>query len=170
MSEATVGELSDLLWERVLALDPLTAQRAGRHVDALPRGGPEAMEREVSFAVSTLGRLAGIDGVDAAFLRDHLEQEAAEARRFWYRFPVTPYNALPLSLYREEIFAAAELRLLPASLTSARPPVPETGSTLRAGSEIPGSSATPTRNNPAHPTARDHPGPALPHSHALGFG
>jgi len=109
VSEAIVGELSDLLWERVLALDPLTAQHAGRQVDALPRGGPDAMEQEVSFAVSTLGRLAGIGGVDAAFLRDHLEQEAAEARRFWYRFPVTPYNALPLSLYREQVFAAAEL-------------------------------------------------------------
>jgi hypothetical protein len=30
------------------------------------------MERDVSFAVSTLGRLAGVGGVDAAFLRDHL--------------------------------------------------------------------------------------------------
>ena len=28
---------------------------------------------------------------------------------FWYRFPVTPYNALPLSAYREEIFEAAGL-------------------------------------------------------------
>ena len=47
--------------------------------------------------------------MDAAFLRDHLEREAAEAQRFWYRFPVTPYNALPLSAYREEIFEAAGL-------------------------------------------------------------
>ena len=47
--------------------------------------------------------------MDAAFLRDHLDQEAAEAQRFWYRFPVTPYNALPLSAYREEIFEAAGL-------------------------------------------------------------
>lgn len=52
---------------------------------------------------------SGVGGVDAAFLRDHLQQEAAEAQRFWYRFPVTPYNALPLSTYREEIFEAAEL-------------------------------------------------------------
>ena len=62
------------------------------------------MERDVSYAMSTLGRLAGIGGVDAAFLRDHLRQEAAEAERFWYRFPVTPYNSMPLSEYREEIF------------------------------------------------------------------
>jgi hypothetical protein len=68
------------------------------------------MERDVSFAVSMLGRLAGTGGLDAAFLRDHLQQEAAEARRFWYRFPVTPYNALPLSGYREEVFEAADLR------------------------------------------------------------
>jgi uncharacterized protein (DUF885 family) len=106
--EAVVGQLSDLLWERVLARDPLTALRLGQLVESLPPGGPEAMERDVSFAVSMLGRLAGVGGVDAAFLRDHLQQEAAEAQRFWYRFPVTPYNTLPLSTYREEIFEAAE--------------------------------------------------------------
>jgi hypothetical protein len=78
-------------------------------VDALPRGGPEAAERDASFAADTLGRLTGIGGVDAAFLRDHLEQEIAEAQRIWYRFPVTPYNAMPFSLYREEIFEAAAL-------------------------------------------------------------
>jgi uncharacterized protein (DUF885 family) len=109
VAEAVVGKLTDLVWERVLARDPLTALRLGQRVESLPPGGPEAMERDVSFAVSTLHRLDGADGVDAAFLRDHLQQEAAEARRFWYRFPVTPYNALPLSTYREEIFEAAEL-------------------------------------------------------------
>jgi uncharacterized protein (DUF885 family) len=109
VAEATVGELSDLLWERVLTREPLTALRLGRPVESLPRGGPEAMERDASFAVRTLGRLAGVGGADAAFLRDHLAQEAAEAERFWYRFPVTPYNAMPLSEYREEVFAAAEL-------------------------------------------------------------
>jgi uncharacterized protein (DUF885 family) len=109
VTEAIVDELSDLLWDRVLARDPLTALRLGRQVESLPPGGPEAMEQDVSFAVSTLGRLAGIGGVDAAFLRDHLQQEAAEAQRFWYRFPVTPYNAMSLSAYREEVFGAAEL-------------------------------------------------------------
>ena len=109
MAEAVVGELSDVLWERVLARNPVAALHSGRQVETLPTGGPETVERDASFAVSMLGRLAGIGGVDAAFLRDHLEQEAAEAERFWYRFPVTPYNALSLSTYREEIFEAAEL-------------------------------------------------------------
>jgi uncharacterized protein (DUF885 family) len=109
VTETVVAELADRLWERALARDPLTALRLGRPVETLPPGGREAMELDVSFAVSTLDRLAGTDGVDAAFLRDHLQQEAAEAQRFWYRFPVTPYNALPLSTYREEIFEAAEL-------------------------------------------------------------
>jgi len=109
VAETVVGELADLLWERALARDPLTALRLGRPVESLPPGGREAMERDVAFAVSTLSRLAGVDGLDAAFLRDHLHQEQAEAQRFWYRFPVTPYNALPLSTYREEIFEAAEL-------------------------------------------------------------
>ena len=109
MTEAVVGALSDELWERVLARDPLTALRAGHTVESLPRGGPQAMEQDVSFATSTLGRLAGIGGVDAAFLRDHLQQEVAEAERFWYRFPVTPYNSMPFSEYREEILQAAEL-------------------------------------------------------------
>ena len=86
VTETFVAELSDLLWERVLARDPLTALRLGRQAESLPSGGPEAMEQDVSFALSTLGRLAGIGGVDAAFLRDHLQQEAAEAQRFWYRF------------------------------------------------------------------------------------
>jgi uncharacterized protein (DUF885 family) len=109
VAEPIVGELGDLLWERVLARDPFAALRSGRPVESLPPAGPEALERDVSFAVSMLGRLAGIGGLDAAYLRDHLEQEAAEAERFWYRFPVTPYNALPLSMYREKIFEAAEL-------------------------------------------------------------
>jgi uncharacterized protein (DUF885 family) len=109
MSKAVIGELSDLLWERVLARDPVTALRLGRPVESLPSGGPEGVERDASFAVSTLGRLAGISGVDAAFLRDHLRQEAAEAERFWYRFPVTPYNAMPLSEYREVVFGSASL-------------------------------------------------------------
>jgi uncharacterized protein (DUF885 family) len=109
VNEAIVGELSDLLWERALKRDPLTALRCGQQVEALPHGGPESVQRDASFAATTLGRLAGIDGVDAAFLRDHLEQEVAEAERFWYRFPVTPYNSMPLSLYRSEIFEAAEL-------------------------------------------------------------
>jgi uncharacterized protein (DUF885 family) len=109
VAEDVVGELSDLLWERVLARDPVAMLRSGRPVESLPRGGPQAMELDVSFAAGTLGQLAGISGVDAAFLRDHLEQEAAEADRFWYRFPVTPYNALPLSTYREDVFGAAEL-------------------------------------------------------------
>jgi uncharacterized protein (DUF885 family) len=106
VAEVIIGELSDLLWERALARDPVSAVRFGRQVESLPTGGPEAMERDVTFAEGTLGRLAGIGGVDAAFLRDHLEQEAAEAQRFWYRFPVTPYNAMPLSAYRAEILQA----------------------------------------------------------------
>lgn len=83
MAEAVVGELADLRWERVLARDPLTALRLGRQVESLPPGGQEDMERDASFAASTLGRLAGVGGVDAAFLRDHLRQETAEAQRFW---------------------------------------------------------------------------------------
>lgn len=107
--DLTVRELSDSAWARVLDRDPVTAMRCRGQVDALPRGGPAAMEHDVSVAVSALSQLAGFEGVDAAFLRDHLSQEAAEAERFWYRFPVTPYNAYPLGAYRSEIFAAAEL-------------------------------------------------------------
>jgi Bacterial protein of unknown function (DUF885) len=104
-----ISELSDVLLERGLARNPLAALRAGRPVEALPPGGALAMEQDVSFAAGLLGRLDGIDGVDAAFLRDHLEQEAAEAERFWYRFPVTPYNAMPLAAFRTEILEAAKL-------------------------------------------------------------
>ena len=59
---------------------------------------------------SRRARLTGFDGAEAAFLRDHLAQEVAEAQRFWYRFPVTPYNAYPLYAYRSEIFAVAGFR------------------------------------------------------------
>jgi len=68
------------------------------------------MEHDVSAAAAALARLTGFDGVEAAFLRDHLAQEVAEAQRFWYRFPVTPYNAYPLHAYRSEIFAVAGFR------------------------------------------------------------
>jgi len=105
-----VRELSDQVWERVLARDPAAALRCGRPADALPWGGPGELAENVSFAAATLRKLAGMRGVQAAFLRDHLEQELAEEQRFWYRFPVTPYNALTLSDYRSEIFATAEFR------------------------------------------------------------
>jgi uncharacterized protein (DUF885 family) len=67
------------------------------------------MEHDVSAAQFALSQLAGLEGLDAAFLRDHLQQEAAEAQRFWYRFPVTPYNASALGAYRSEILAVAGL-------------------------------------------------------------
>ncbi|HEY3955436.1 MAG TPA: DUF885 domain-containing protein [Streptosporangiaceae bacterium] len=108
--ELTVQELCDSAWARVLDRDPATAMRCRGQVEALPPGGPAAMEHDVSVAKSALSQLAGREGLDAAFLRDHLQQEAAEAQRFWYRFPVTPYNASPLGGYRSGIFTAAELR------------------------------------------------------------
>jgi uncharacterized protein (DUF885 family) len=107
--ELTVRALSDSAWARVLDRDPVTAMRCRGQVEALPPGGPAAMEHDVPVAVSALSQLAGLEGLDAAFLRDHLEQEAAEAQRFWYRFPVTPYSASSLSAYRSQIFAVAEL-------------------------------------------------------------
>jgi uncharacterized protein (DUF885 family) len=110
MPEAVVRQLSDQVWARILARDPAAALRCGRQVDALPRGGPGELAENVSFAAAMLRKLAGMGGVQAAFLRDHLEHELAEEQRFWYRFPVTPYNSLTLSGYRSEIFATAELR------------------------------------------------------------
>src|SRR5450759_4195194 len=44
------------------------------------------------------------------FLREVIAQEVAEEERFWYRFPVTPYNASQLSAYRSRVFAIAEFR------------------------------------------------------------
>jgi uncharacterized protein (DUF885 family) len=103
-------EVSDQVWERVLTRDPVAARRCGRPVDALPRGGPDEVAENVAFAAAMLGQLAGVAGLQAAFVRDHLEHELAEEQRFWYRLPVTPYNSIVLSSYREDIFAAAELR------------------------------------------------------------
>ena len=72
MPEAVVRELSDQVWERILARDPAAALRCGRPVDALPRGGPGELADNVSFAAATLRKLAGMGGLQAAFLRDHL--------------------------------------------------------------------------------------------------
>jgi uncharacterized protein (DUF885 family) len=105
----TVGELCDQAWERVLDRDPVTALRCRGQVDGLPPGGRAAMERDVSVAADALGRLGSAGGLEAAFLRDHLVQEVAEQERFWYRFPVTPYNALPFGEYRSSILEAAGL-------------------------------------------------------------
>ena len=105
---AAVRELADEAWQRVLDRDPVAALRCRGQVDQLPRGGPVAMEHDVSVASDALARLAGFDGVEAAFVRNHLEQEVAEADRFWYRFPVTPYQSFPLAAYRSHIFEVAE--------------------------------------------------------------
>ena len=109
--DAGVRELADRAWERVLDRDPVAALRCrGGQVDSLPRGGPAAMEHDVLVAAGALAQLTDVSSVAAAFLRDHLVQEVAEAERFWYRFPVTPYNAAPLSAYRSQVFAIAEFR------------------------------------------------------------
>jgi uncharacterized protein (DUF885 family) len=111
----TVRELTDHAWDRVLDRDPVAALRCGRKVDTLPQGGSASMEHDVALAVGALDRLAAIDGLSgddrlaAEYLRDHLVQEVAEAERYWYRFPVTPYNAYLLSSYRSDVFAVAEL-------------------------------------------------------------
>lgn len=112
-ADGLVRELNDQAWERVLDRDPVAALRCRGQVDALPRGGPAAMEHDVGVASVALSRLTGFDGMDAEFLGDHLAQEVAEGERFWYRFGVTPYNAYVLSAYRSEIFAVAELRNAP---------------------------------------------------------
>jgi uncharacterized protein (DUF885 family) len=102
----SVEELADDRWARVLRRDPETVARLGGEVDALPRGGAAAMADDVTAARHDLDRLAGADGLLAAYLADHLTQEVREEERFWYRFPVTPYNMLPLSTYRELIAGA----------------------------------------------------------------
>src|SRR5580700_7756206 len=78
LGDAGVRELTDRAWERVLDRDPVAALRCrGGQVDALPRGGPAAMEHDVSVAAGALAQLGDAGGLEAAFLRDHLTQEVA---------------------------------------------------------------------------------------------
>ncbi|GIG56199.1 hypothetical protein Lfu02_05710 [Longispora fulva] len=93
--------LADEVWDGILARDPWAAERAGREVTVLPDGGPEAVHRQAGAAAVLLDRLDRLavpdaDRLTAGYLRDHLEHEVAETERFWYRFPVTPYNAMVL--------------------------------------------------------------------------
>jgi hypothetical protein len=60
-----VRELCDSAWARVLDRDPVTAVRCRGHVDALPPGGPVAMQHDVSVAKSALSQLAGHEGLVA---------------------------------------------------------------------------------------------------------
>lgn len=88
--------------------------RLGGRVDHLPRGGPGAMTDDAAAAQHDMGRLAEAmpqesDRILAAFLRDHLAQEVREVERFWYRFPVTPFNMLHFSTYREQVLGAMTL-------------------------------------------------------------
>lgn len=105
-----LGRLADDAWARILRSDPETTIRLGGQVESLPRGGVDALADDVAAARHDLRALDALGGTDdpllAAFLRDHLTQEVAEAERFWYRFPVTPFNLLPLSIYRDEVFGA----------------------------------------------------------------
>ncbi|MFL6076235.1 MAG: DUF885 domain-containing protein [Mycobacteriales bacterium] len=113
----TVRTHADAAWRRVLSRDPVTAIRCGQPVEELPRGGPAALERDVAIARAALADLSVVDGaalggddrLTLEFLRDHLTQEVAEAERFWYRFPVTPYQSYVLSDYRAEVLAGAPL-------------------------------------------------------------
>jgi hypothetical protein len=43
--------LSNQVWKRVLARDPVSALRCGGQIDALPRGRPHELDEDVSFAV-----------------------------------------------------------------------------------------------------------------------
>ncbi|GAA1700158.1 DUF885 domain-containing protein [Fodinicola feengrottensis] len=112
-----VRELADWAWARVLERDPATAARTGQQVETLPRGGAGQLEADVGDAQWALEKLGTLDTADlsaddqltAGFLADHFRQEVAEASRFWFRFPVTPYNASMLSTYRSDIFGTAAL-------------------------------------------------------------
>ena len=109
-----VRQVADEVWARVRRRDPEMVMRLGGRVDHLPRGGPAAMTDDVAAARHDLRRLAEAvprdsDRILAAFLRDHLAQEVREAERFWYRFPVTPFNMLPFSIYREQVLGALTL-------------------------------------------------------------
>jgi len=105
-----VSRLADVAWNRVLRRDVESTIRLGGQVERLPRGGAAALADDVAAARHDLRALdalpAAEDWLLAAFLRDHLTQEVREAERFWYRFPVTPFNLLPLSTYREQVFDA----------------------------------------------------------------
>jgi hypothetical protein len=52
-AEAVARELSDEVWDRILARDPVAALRDGRGVAALPRGGPGELAENVSFAATS---------------------------------------------------------------------------------------------------------------------
>ena len=99
--------LIDEVWNHDLDREPVAALRYRGAVDGLPRGGPQAVSDDAAAARHALTRIGEMDGLDAAFVADHLSQEIAEEQRFWYRFPVTPYNAFPLTSYRSDIFAVA---------------------------------------------------------------
>ena len=108
MTEAIIGELGDLLWERVLARDPLTALRLGRQVESLPPGGPDAMEQDVAsellrYAVDDPGQALGYH-VGHWYLREL--RGTQDIREF--HDAVLASGPLPL-------------RLLQASLAAARP-------------------------------------------------
>ncbi|WP_412543282.1 DUF885 domain-containing protein [Longispora sp. K20-0274] len=100
--------LADQVWDGILARDPWAAERAGRAVTTLPDGGPDAVHRQAADAAALLDRLdrievSGADRLTAGYLRDHLGHEVAEPERFWYRFPVTTYNAMVLGDQRASL-------------------------------------------------------------------
>ncbi|MGA8117447.1 MAG: DUF885 domain-containing protein [Actinocatenispora sp.] len=132
----SAATLIDRAWDRILAGDPVTALRLGRQVEALPRGGADTTTQRVTEARADLARWArtrpdddtGDDTGDrteegpgdgsgdgsgdrhaGAFVRDHLAQEVAEAERFWFRFPVTPYNVMVLADYRDDVLGRLPL-------------------------------------------------------------
>ncbi|WP_163509945.1 DUF885 domain-containing protein [Fodinicola acaciae] len=124
MDNSEIRALADETATRLHSRDPTIAARQPGGACTLPAGGIAEMEANVDWAADALRRLSTVDAAilstedrrTAAFLGEHFRQEVAEAERFWFRFPVTPYNASVLSTYRD--IMARNTDLLPDYLAA----------------------------------------------------
>ena len=142
MAEAVVGELSDVLWERVLARNPVAALHSGRQVETLPTGGPDVLPQGSNFDILPDHRaihsglephlgahiLTGPIAVDGAEPGDVLEVQilAADPRQNWgytrirplsgtlpEDFPIRKTWRAPLCRWRKSAAGGCRPRALP---------------------------------------------------------
>lgn len=109
-----LDDIASDVYEFTLGRAPYFAARAGRRVDSIPVGSLAEAEDEASFARATLARLDGFDaGAMSARDRDtlgHLRvtlgEQADADHRWWWTFPVAPYQLVELTELGTHVFDA----------------------------------------------------------------
>ena len=110
----TVAAIAEAVWQRTLHRQPLARLRQGLPVTSIPTGSLDEAMDDAAAARHALAQLDEADPKDdqltADFLRALLTTELGAAERWWWHFPVTPYQLYTLTVVVPQVLPAASDR------------------------------------------------------------